>query len=310
MAQIDESRISKNAKEVQNYDRDLKMGFYLIKKDKLLFNRHILQIQKILEGNNAGFRTQSGTILKNALTGDIKHIPPQHKDDIVRLMDNLECYINKDLDTFDPLLRLAIIHYQFEAIHPFHDGNGRSGRILNVLYLVYKRLLDLPILYLSTYIIKYKQDYHRLLSQVSNNGVWNEWICYILQGIDQTSSATIQRIKDIDIAIKYSKDLVEILFSHLSIGESMDKALRVMGFSDKERGRKQTLHSFRGTFRSLCDTYQKEHNATFEVKEAVLDHRIGNSMVAAYLHKADYFEEMKALLCWWADFLDRLKTSS
>lgn len=144
MAQIDESRISKNAKEVQNYERALKMGFYLIKKDKLLFNRHILQIQKILEGNNAGFRTQSGTILKNALTGDIKHIPPQHKDDIVRLMDNLECYINKDLDTFDPLLRLAIIHYQFEAIHPFHDGNGRSGRILNVLYLVYKRLLDLP----------------------------------------------------------------------------------------------------------------------------------------------------------------------
>lgn len=103
---------------------------------------------------------------------------------------------------------------------------------------------------------------------------------------------------------------MEILFSHLSIGESMDKALRVMGFSDKERGRKQTPHSFRGTFRSLCDTYQKEHNATFEVKEAVLDHRIGNSMVAVYLHKADYFEEMKALLCWWADFLDRLKTSS
>ena len=107
-----------------------------------------------MQRSNAGFRTQSGTMLKNPATGEIKHIPPQHIDDINRLMANLEKYINDDMDDLDPLIRLAVIHYQFETIHPFYDGNGRTGRIINVLYLTYKRLLDLPILYLSAYIIK------------------------------------------------------------------------------------------------------------------------------------------------------------
>ncbi len=225
LAQVIESKITKNAKEVQNYECALKHGFELIKNDKLLLNRHILQIQEILETNKAGFRAQRGTMIKNLATGEIRHIPPQRKDDIIRLMKNLECYINENLDHFDPLIRLAIIHYQFESIHPFYDANGRSGRILNILYLAHKGLLDLPILYLSAYIIKYKKDYYKLLSNVSKNNAWNEWIAYILKGIDETSRATIQRIKDIDDAIKsvaevlqnnpnkiYSKDFVESLF--------------------------------------------------------------------------------------------------
>lgn len=227
LAQIDESKITKNAKEVQNYELALKKGFKLIKDEKLLLNRHILEIQKRLEKNNAGFRTQSGTMLKNPATNEIKHIPPQHKDDIIRLMDNLEKYINDDLDKLNPLIKLALIHYQFESIHPFYDGNGRTGRILNILYLTYKGLLDLPILYLSAYIIKYKEDYYKLLAKLSKDKSYNEWIAYILKGVEQTSIATIQRIKDIDLAMKeatqilqnkakkiYSKDLIELLFSY------------------------------------------------------------------------------------------------
>lgn len=225
LAQVDESKITKNAKEVQNYEHALKLGFKLIKEENLLLNKHLLEIQKRLEKNNAGFRKQGGTMLTNPTTGEIKHIPPQHHDDILRLMGNLEQYINQDLDDFDPLIRLSIIHYQFETIHPFYDGNGRTGRILNILYLVYQKLLDLPILYLSAYIIKYKDDYYRLLADVSKNQEWNKWIVFILKGIEQTSVATIQRIKDIDLAMKeyaqilqerheaiYTKDFIEQLF--------------------------------------------------------------------------------------------------
>ncbi|TLD86177.1 Fic family protein [Helicobacter sp. MIT 05-5294] len=241
LAQIDESKITKNAKEVQNYELALKLGIRLIKKENLLRNKHILEIQKRLERNYAGFRTQSGTMLKNPATGEIKHIPPQHKDDILRLMNNLESYINEDLDNFDPLIKLAIIHYQFETIHPFYDGNGRVGRILNILYLVFKERLDTPILYLSAYIIKHKDKYYHLLEQVSKNAAWNEWIVYILQGIEKTSIATIQRIKDIDKAMKdaaevlqnnadkiYSKDLIEALFFYpYTKIEFLEKKLKI-----------------------------------------------------------------------------------
>uniref|UniRef100_UPI0013D3F6E7 Fic family protein n=1 Tax=Campylobacter fetus TaxID=196 RepID=UPI0013D3F6E7 len=227
LAMIDEKEITQNAKEVMNYEAALKKGYNLLKKDNLLLSKHIIQIQKRLEQNNAGFRTQSGTMLKNPATGEIKHIPPQHNDDINRLMINLQNYINEDLDDLDPLIRLAVIHYQFETIHPFYDGNGRTGRILNVLYLVYKGLLELPILYLSAYIIQNKVKYYELLENVSKNSMWNEWIEYILKGIEKTSIATIEIIKDINTSIDeisyilqvkqpkmYSKDFVELLFSY------------------------------------------------------------------------------------------------
>lgn len=227
LAQIDESKITQSAKEVINYEKALKKGYLLIKKDRLFLNRHILEIQRRLERHSAGFRTQSGTMLKNPATGEIKHIPPQNSADILRLMSNLEKYINDELDDLDPLIRLAIIHYQFETIHPFYDGNGRTGRIINVLYLTYKGLLDLPILYLSAYIIKNKSKYYHLLEQVSKNSNWNDWIEYILKGIEQTSIASVNLIKSIDKAMSdfssllqdkspeiYSKDFVELLFAY------------------------------------------------------------------------------------------------
>lgn len=227
LSQIDESKLTRAAKEVKDYSSALKKGYELLKREKLLRNSHILEIQKTLEGNNAGFRKQSGTMLKNPITGEIKHIPPQNPSDIQELMSNLEQYINDDsLDELDFLVKMAIIHYQFESIHPFYDGNGRTGRIINILYLVYKELLDAPILYLSAYIVKNKEEYYRLLQKVRDEGAIIEWIEYILKGIEQTAIKTIETITIIEKMMFdvgeilqnktnfYSKDFVEILFTH------------------------------------------------------------------------------------------------
>ena len=146
---------SLNAKEVQNYISALKKGFSLIKKNEILTNNNIIKIQSELEKNNAGFRKVPGTTLKNATTGKIVYTPPQDYETIFDLMRNLEQFINDNsISDFDPLIKMGIIHYQFESIYPFYDGNGRTGRIINILYLVMYDLLDLPILYLSRYIIK------------------------------------------------------------------------------------------------------------------------------------------------------------
>ncbi|PAF52818.1 Fic/DOC family N-terminal domain-containing protein [Helicobacter sp. 13S00477-4] len=227
LTQASDEAVSQNAKEVQDYSRALKKGFELIKKDGLFLNKHILEIQQELEQNNAGFRKQSGTILKNPSTNEVKYIPPQDYNDILHLMKNLEKYINSDMDSLDPLIRMSMIHYQFESIHPFYDGNGRTGRILNILYLVYMKVLDLPILYLSAYIIQTKNIYYDLLQKVREENKWVEWIIYILEGVEKTAIETIKMIKYIDELIKetsdliqlnapkiYSKDLVELIFSH------------------------------------------------------------------------------------------------
>ena len=223
---LDISNISHATKEVQSYSRALLKGFDLVKDNSLLLTRHIVDIQQELEGNVAGIRKQSGTVLKNQATGEVIHTPPQEESTIRKLLDNLEQYINTN-DGIDPLIKMAIIHYQFETIHPFYDGNGRTGRIINILYLVLNELLDLPILYLSSYIIKHKADYYRLLQEVRTKGSWEEWIIYMLEGIEQTATKQVQLINDIkelmdntkeklkaELPKIYSKDLLEVLFIH------------------------------------------------------------------------------------------------
>ena len=223
---LDISNISHATKEVQSYSRALLKGFDLVKETSLLLTRHIVDIQQELEGNVAGIRKQSGTVLKNQATGEVIHTPPQEESTIRKLLDNLEQYINTN-DGIDPLIKMAIIHYQFETIHPFYDGNGRTGRIINILYLVLNELLDLPILYLSSYIIKHKADYYRLLQEVRTKGSWEEWIIYMLEGIEQTATKQVQLINDIkelmdntkeklkaELPKIYSKDLLEVLFIH------------------------------------------------------------------------------------------------
>ena len=227
-ASVSNTNISNQAKEVQRYKEALYAGFELIKQNNLLLKKYIVQIQKVLEDNNAGIRTQSGTQLKNSITGEIIYTPPQNSENIHALMDNLEEYINDDsLEDYDTLTKMAILHYQFESIHPFYDGNGRTGRIINILYLVLKGLLDLPILYLSSYIIKEKANYYKLLNQVRTENKWEEWILYILEGVEKTSKNSVvlieniqQLMYDIKDNIKtklpkiYSKDLLELLFVH------------------------------------------------------------------------------------------------
>ena len=218
---------SSNIKEVQNYIKALNKGFKIVKNSKLLTNNTICTIQKILMGNNAGFRTQSGTNLKNNL-GEIIYTPPQNGEIIKSLMTNLEAFINdKSLSKIDPLIKMAIIHHQFESIHPFYDGNGRTGRIINILYLHTQGLLDLPILYLSGYIIDNKDKYYRLLQEVREHNTWEKWIYFIIKGVEVTALKTsflIQEIAKLMLSFKrairskypkiYSQDLINALFKY------------------------------------------------------------------------------------------------
>lgn len=218
---------SLNAKEVQNYITALKTGFGLIREQDMLTNGTILKIQESLEDNNAGFRKVPGTLLKNASTGEVIYTPPQHSEDILRLMSNLEQFVNDpEMSDYDPIVRMAIIHYQFESIHPFYDGNGRTGRILNILYLILEGLLNLPILYLSSYVIRHKADYYRLLQQVRTDKSWEEWLLFMIKAVEVTSRETIDLILDIKKLMQeyklrlrdnykfYSQDLLNNLFKH------------------------------------------------------------------------------------------------
>jgi Fic family protein len=221
------SSTSLEAKEVQNYISALQKGFELVKEKKLITNNIIIEIQKELEQNNAGFRKLPGTKLKNSATGETIYTPPQDIIEIQKLMSNLEKYINEpSISELDPLIKMAIIHFQFESIHPFYDGNGRTGRIINILYLILEGLQNLPILYLSNYIIQNKSDYYRLLQQVREKENWEEWLLFIIHGVEKTAKDTIDliiQIRDLMLECKhtlrdsykfYSQDLLNNLFKH------------------------------------------------------------------------------------------------
>ncbi|AWW31010.1 Fic family protein [Echinicola strongylocentroti] len=216
------------SKEVYSYADALREGFHTVREREILTSNHILQIQEMIEENRAGFRKLPGTALKNESTGETVYTPPQTYDEIVGLMNNLEVFMNDDnLSDWDPLVKMAVIHHQFESIHPFYDGNGRTGRIINILYLVKEGLINLPILYLSRYINQNKGDYYRLLQEVRTSEAWEEWVLFILEGIEQTSLQTIKTIEGIkalmqktkhklrrDLPKIYSQDLLNNLFRH------------------------------------------------------------------------------------------------
>lgn len=216
------------AKEVHNYASALRMGFEQVQRSGLLTERHILDIQQSIEENNAGYRTQAGTVLKNQQTGDVVYEPPQHPDDIIKFMRNLEQFINDDdMIDWDDLIKMAVIHHQFESIHPFYDGNGRTGRIINILYLVKQGLLGLPVLYLSRYINQHKLRYYHLLQTVRDQQDWESWILFMLDAVEQTSQQTtvlVTHIRDLMQQHKeilrdklpkiYSQDLINNLFCH------------------------------------------------------------------------------------------------
>lgn len=216
------------AKEVHTYAVALKEGFKGIQQTGTITINGIIRIQQIIERNQAGIRKLPGTVLRNELTGEVVYTPPQHPDEIQALLYNLEAFINDDsMCQVDPLVKMAIIHHQFESIHPFYDGNGRTGRILNILYLIKEKLLDLPILYISHYIIRHRQEYYRQLQSQRESDTWTPWILFMLEAVHQSAEETVHRIKSIKQLMldykriirkeeprMYSQDLLNNLFRH------------------------------------------------------------------------------------------------
>ena len=214
-----------HTKEVLNYREALWQGFRILEKNKLLTSNTIIEIQKTLENNNAGIRKVPGTTLVNDRTDEIIYTPPDDYKRIIELLNNLEKYINTD-DQIDPLIKMAVIHYQFESIHPFYDGNGRTGRIINVLYLVLQKLLNKPILYLSEYIIRNKNKYYEYLQAIRTDDKWEQYILFMLEAVEETANETMEIIikirnlieKTIEYCRKnlpsttYSKELIESIF--------------------------------------------------------------------------------------------------
>jgi len=216
------------AKEVHLYAEGLKIGFDSIRQNEPITIKLILKIQEIIEGNKAGLRKLPGTVLKNEQTGDVIYTPPQDYDTIIRLLSNLEKFINDSKEyPVDPLIKMALIHHQFESIHPFYDANGRTGRIINILYLIKENLIDLPILYISRYIITTRGTYYKLLQETRRSQQWEDWIMYILQAVEETAIESVVVIKEIKKLMQsykdiiretdskmYSQDLINNLFRH------------------------------------------------------------------------------------------------
>lgn len=222
---INKASVSPEIKEVVNYRKAIFSGFDIVKKQGFISVNDIICIQQELVGNKAGIRSTPGTVLKNDKTGEIVYTPPQNKTEIIDLLTNFINHYNRNDNDLSPLINLAILHYQFESIHPFYDGNGRTGRILNILYLILNELIDVPIIYLSSYIIKNKPEYYRLLNRTNNDGKWEGWIMFMLKAVESTSKDTISRIINIKEQLEntiikvqhespkiYRKELVELLF--------------------------------------------------------------------------------------------------
>lgn len=216
--------ISPEVKEVLSYPTALWYGYQALKEGKRLLTASLFEeICQILKGHDSGIRKIAETKLKNAL-GEVIYTPPEGEQVIRQKLKELEDFIYLDKN-LDPLVKLALIHYQFEAIHPFHDGNGRTGRILNILYLIDVGLLDIPILYLSRYFLLKRGEYYNGLRRITEENLWEEWILFFLEGVIETAQSSQTKIHDIQKLMKttgqkikqalpriYTKDLVEALF--------------------------------------------------------------------------------------------------
>ncbi len=222
-----EHKISPETKEVVNYRQAIMLGFQLLQKQGFIRVNDIINIQNKLINNDAGIRSTPGTVLKNDKTGEVVYTPPQDKLEIEHLLSNFIQYFNNEelRDDTPALIWLAVLHFQFESIHPFYDGNGRTGRILNILFLISNNLIKIPILYLSSYIIKNKSSYYKHLNQVNETNDWENWILFMLDAIEQTAIATKDQINSIRLLLEktieyvklnapkiYTRELVELIF--------------------------------------------------------------------------------------------------
>lgn len=195
----DNIETSPNTKEVLRYREALWSGLDSMQGRPIINTSLLEQICSRIREIQTSVRNHEVKI-QNAITKEVIYTPPMGSENIIRLLTNLEQFINED-NGLQPLVKMAIMHYQFEAIHPFPDGNGRTGRILNILYLMHQELLDLPILYLSRFFIQNRLEYYRYLREVTEKGKWDQWILYVLAAVEQTSRETAAMIEEINTLI-------------------------------------------------------------------------------------------------------------
>ena len=207
------------AKEVLSYKEAMYVGLERLNTQKnLLLSNTMIEIVQTIKKNQSGIRNTPGTELINAINGEVVYTPPCCEDVLREKLFALERFINdNEASNLDPLIKLAFIHYQFESIHPFSDGNGRTGRIINSLYLVQQGLLMQPVLYLSAYIVKYKSDYYQLLRGVTEKENWNDWVMYMLTAIIETAQMTTQKIRNmLLLKNEYEQQMKDVLGSSFS----------------------------------------------------------------------------------------------
>ena len=224
---FDQMELKKEQKETKNYRDALTAGYKLLNDRGFLNTNSFETIQAILEPDKVGIRKIPGVQIKNISTGEVLYTPPVGEDLIRTLLKNFEDYFNTFDDNVDALIKMAVLHYQFESIHPFLDGNGRTGRMLMVLHLCLSKRLELPILFISGYINSHRSDYYRLLRQITRDNNWREWILYILDAVEEQSiksTTSVTGIRNLmqeyrnkistDLPKTYSAELVEYLFSY------------------------------------------------------------------------------------------------
>jgi Fic family protein len=216
------------AKEVLQYREAIYWGIAELQKNNLITTNLLVGLMQRLRGSSENIRKNTGTKLANPSNNKVVYTPPEGEEIIREKLSKLEIFINdNEFSDLDPLIKMALVHYQFEAIHPFSDGNGRTGRILNILYLIQQELLGLPVLYLSNYIIQNKSDYYKLLREITEEGNWEEWVLFMINGISETSAMTLSKIHSIlrlkeetisnakeALKSSFSKELIDLLFSH------------------------------------------------------------------------------------------------
>ena len=227
-ATTEEGSTNHAAKEVLSYREALYVGLRKMQsQENLLLTSTLIEIVQTIKQNDSGIRKTPGTALKNAITGSVIYTPPCCEDEIREKLAALEKFINDSENSeLDPLIKMALIHYQFEAIHPFGDGNGRTGRILNSLYLSQQKLLTQPVLYLSSYVVKYKTVYYQLLKGVTENGNWSDWVMFMLTAVIETAQLTTGKIRamlilreEMEVSMKeilgasFNYDLLQLMFT-------------------------------------------------------------------------------------------------
>jgi Fic family protein len=249
-----ESELKGADKEILNYRNALMEGFTLLKKNEFLNTNSFIQIQSILEPNKKGIRFIPDVAIRNSKTGEVIYTPPERKEIILDKLKNFEDYFNnkEGFDDIDPLIRAAIIHYQFEAIHPFLDGNGRTGRMIVILYLVLVGRLDVPILFLSKYILENRDEYYRLLLKVTTDNSWKEWVQYLLKGIDKQAIETKAKILEIKKLMENYKNLGGVHKSNIITPQMIDYLFSNSFYSQKTMSENFNIH------RNTCSKYFAE----------------------------------------------------